>query len=282
MSWADAVAKCSRQNIGFVVVTVLSVEGSSPRAKQVKMVVSSDKIYDSVGGGNLEFDAIQSARSMLHQQSAMIEKKIYNLGEDLTQCCGGQVELLFEYFPACDFNIVLCGAGHVGKALVSILAELPCRVSWMDTRPDVLESAVKNVELSSRVSPRHLHNPHQAVEDCEPGSWYLIMTHSHELDFELSEAILGRADIEYCGLIGSKSKAASFRGRLKRKGFSAEEISRLTSPIGIPLGAGRSPMEVAVSISAQLLQLYYSRDDAIQSRAESSRLSVVGPGKNEN
>ena len=282
MSWADAVAKCSRQNIGFVVVTVLSVEGSSPRAKQVKMVVSSDKIYDSVGGGNLEFEAIQSARSMLHQQSAMIEKKIYNLGEDLTQCCGGQVELLFEYFPACDFNIVLCGAGHVGKALVSILAELPCRVSWMDTRPDVLESAVKNVELSSRVSPRHLHNPHQAVEDCEPGSWYLIMTHSHELDFELSEAILGRADIEYCGLIGSKSKAASFRGRLKRKGFSAEEISRLTSPIGIPLGAGKSPMEVAVSISAQLLQLYYSRDDAIQSRAESSRLSVVGPGKNEN
>jgi len=279
MNWVDAIAECSRQNTGFVLVTVLSTEGSSPRSKQTKMVVTSDNIYDSVGGGNLEFEAIQSARSLLHQQTAIIEKQAYNLGADLVQCCGGQVELLFEYFPACDFNIVLFGAGHVGKALISILSELPCRVVWMDTRAEVLESAMSSLKPSCRVSPSNMRSPYQAVENCEPGSWYLIMTHSHETDFELCEAILGRDDIKYCGLIGSKSKAASFRGRLKRKGFSTNEISRLTSPIGIPLGAGKSPMEVAVSISAQVLQLYYARDDVIQGTAASNRLSVVGQVK---
>lgn len=278
MNWIDAVAECSRQNNGFVLVTVLSSEGSSPRAKQTKMVVTPDNIYDSVGGGNLEYEAVQSARSLLDQKDAVIEKRAYNLGADLVQCCGGQVELLFEYFPACDFNIVLCGAGHVGKALISILSELPCRVVWMDTRAEELESAMNTVKPSGRVSPCHISNPYQAIESCAPGSWCLIMTHSHEIDFELCEAILGREDIKYCGLIGSKSKAASFRGRLKRKGFSSKEISRLTSPIGIPLGAGKSPMEVAVSVSAQLLQLYYARNDINQTRAVSNRLSVVDQG----
>lgn len=277
MIWSDAVTELTRLNTGFVLVTVLSVEGSSPRAQQTKMVVTEDEIFDSVGGGKLEFEAIETARLMLGDQTASIKRRDFKLGADLTQCCGGSVELLFEHFPQCDFNIVLFGAGHVGTALISILSELPCRVRWMDSRKEYLQVAQEKVGSSGKVSTDTLLNPYQAIEECAPGSWYLIMTHSHEVDFELCEAILGRNDIKYCGLIGSKSKAASFRGRLKRKGYSETEIGRLTSPVGIPLGAGKSPMEVAVSISAQLLQRYYE-PIADQRNKGSQPIMLVGEG----
>ena len=277
MIWSDAVTELTRQNTGFVLVTVLSVEGSSPRAQQTKMVVTQDRIFDSVGGGKLEYEAIQTARSMLSEKVAAIKRRDFKLGADLTQCCGGSMELLFEHFPGCDFNIVLFGAGHVGAALISILSELPCRVRWMDSRQEYLQSANDMVGPSGKITVASMQNPYQALEGCAPGSWYLIMTHSHEVDFELCEAILGRDDINYCGLIGSKSKAASFRGRLKRKGYSETEIGRLTSPVGIPLGAGKTPMEVAVSISAQLLKLYYETVVDRQER-KTQPFRVVGEG----
>ncbi|MGI9319633.1 MAG: xanthine dehydrogenase accessory protein XdhC [bacterium] len=275
MIWTDAVAELSKTNTGFVVVTVLSVKGSSPRSEQTKMVVAAKRIFDSVGGGNLEFEAIKIARSMLQSAEANIEKHEYKLGPDLIQCCGGSVELLFEHFPACDFNVVLCGAGHVGKALMSILSELPCRVQWIDSRSEVLENAVADFTENSRIRSTKLLNPYQTIEQCPPGSWYLIMTHSHEMDFELCEAVLGREDLRYCGLIGSKSKAVNFRTRLKKKGFSDSEVSKLNSPIGIAVGSGKTPMEVAVSISAQLLQLYYGETD-LKPEDVSKRFTVVG------
>jgi len=81
------------------------------------------------------------------------------------------------------------------------------------------------------------------------------MTHSHVLDQQLVEAILTRGDARFCGLIGSKSKAASFRSRLKRKGFTENEIAGLTSPIGLPELKGKQPMEIAVSVVAQMMIL---------------------------
>ncbi len=258
MNWIDAIATLSRKNTGFALITVLSTHGSSPRGEQSKMVVTEDKSYDSIGGGNLEFLAIDKARDLLVSGDSMIEREEYTLGDDLTQCCGGQVELLFECYPACDFNIALFGAGHVAGALTRILSELPCQVSWIDSRSELLQAAVSELGSPSNIHPRVMQNPFQSVEQCLANTFYLIMTHSHEIDFELCEAILARPDVRYCGLIGSKSKAAKFRNRLSRKGYSMKEIGQLTSPIGLNLGAGKKPMEVAVSIASQLLQTYYA------------------------
>ena len=90
------------------------------------------------------------------------------------------------------------------------------------------------------------------------------MTHSHEQDFDLVEAILSRRDMAFCGLIGSRSKAAKFRNRLYRKQFSQHEVSRLTCPVGDNNIAGKHPMEVAVSIASQLIQLHRQADNAEQ------------------
>lgn len=256
MKWIDAIAEMRERNTAFVLVTVLDVEGSAPRGQQSKMVITERKIFDSIGGGNLEHRAMNKARTMLVENKACSERHRYTLGQDLTQCCGGRVELLFECFPACAFNIVLYGAGHVGKSLIKILAEIPCRVLWLDSRDEMLAEAMQEVGAPANVTAQVMVDPNVDVERCPDGSFFLVMTHSHEIDFELCEAILSRRDKHFCGLIGSRSKASKFRKRLHRKGYTKEELVSLTSPVGLQLGSGKQPMEVAVSIAAQLMQVF--------------------------
>ena len=248
MKWIQAAADCDQHNLPFVLVTVMQTQGSTPRDCDAKMLVTNNASFDSIGGGQLEFSAIDTARNMLLENRRNTRTEDFNLGQDLEQCCGGKVSLFFECFPASDFNIVVLGAGHVGQAVVGLLGELPCQVQWIDSRSDCFpDSQPANVHTQKLLSLE------QTIETCPPGSWYLVMTHSHILDQQLVEAILSRGDARYCGLIGSASKASSFRGRLKRKGFSDAELSGLTSPIGLPGLKGKQPMEIAISVVAQLM-----------------------------
>ena len=256
MNWVEAISRLDADDCSMVIVTILSVEGSSPRAAQTKMVVSEHGVYDTIGGGNLEFRAISKARGLLAAATPAAVREWVTLGADLTQCCGGRVELLYECLPARHFDVVVFGAGHVGKALVKILSDLPCRICWMDSRPEVVEQIRDGQKLSSNVRIRQMKRPDVEVDEYCPNAYCLVMTHSHELDLELVQAILSRDDIQYCGLIGSKSKAVKFRNRLKRKQFSDEEIARLISPIGLNEIPGKRPMEVAVSVAAQLIALH--------------------------
>lgn len=266
MNWIDAIAHLSRHDKSFVIVTILSVQGSAPRDAESKMVVDDSHIYDTIGGGNLEYQATAKARDMLSNGSSnvpsndtpTIVRESFTLGKDLTQCCGGKVELLFEYIAARDFNVVLFGAGHVGKALVTILSELPCKVKWLDSRMDAGNAFIEaqtSSALGSNIDIIKLQNPDIDVENCPANAYFLVMTHSHELDMQLVEAILSRNDARFCGLIGSKSKAAKFRNRLARKQFSKIEIARLVSPIGLEQISGKRPMEVAVSVAGQLIAM---------------------------
>ena len=257
MIWVNAIAELTKSNTGFVLVTILGTKGSAPRDSQSKMVVTKEAIFDTIGGGKLEYLAMDAAREYLKQNTKTLERRIYNLGPDAEQCCGGEVELLYESYPSCDFNIVIAGAGHVGAALVTILSELPCRVILADGRSEFLQT-FQSAHWRN-VTCELVENPYASVEQCPENAYYLIMTHSHEIDLEWCEAILNRNDVQYCGLIGSKSKGAKFRSRLKKKGFTAEEVAKLTSPIGLKLGSGKMPMEVAVSVVSQLMQDYYGR-----------------------
>jgi len=254
MRWIEAIATLSGEDRSFVIVTILSVEGSAPRDVEAKMIVDESNIHDTIGGGNLEYHAIEKARNLLSRGQHAIIRESFTLGSDLTQCCGGKVELLFECLPATNFNVVLFGAGHVGQALIKILSELPCRVKWIDPRESFVTDLQKQ-KLASNIELIKMQNPDVDVDLCPRDAYYLVMTHSHELDMQLVEAILSRKDFRFCGLIGSKSKAAKFRNRLKRKQFSNDEIDRLTSPVGLENIPGKRPMEVSVSITGQLIAM---------------------------
>jgi xanthine dehydrogenase accessory factor len=143
------------------------------------------------------------------------------------------------------------GAGHVGQALVRLLAELALfEIRWIDSRPDLLPAG-----LPDGVSAQACAAPAALLAEARAQTSYVVLTHDHALDYELCRAILERGDSAWLGLIGSASKAARFRSRLKHAGMDPERLAHLTCPIGIPGLSSKLPAAIAIAIAAQLLQL---------------------------
>ncbi len=156
--------------------------------------------------------------------------------------------------------LYLFGAGHVGTALVQVLAAMPLQVTWIDNRE--AQFGVRLATLPDNVTPLLSDQPEDEVDYAPAGACFLVMTHSHDLDFAIGRAILARGDFHWAGLIGSESKAASFAGRWERQGCSREAISRITCPIGLPGIASKHPGAIAVSVAAQLQQVIEQRSSA--------------------
>jgi len=307
-----------------VQVVVAEASGSTPRECGVRMIVESEGIVGSIGGGHLEYIAIEKARALLAAGPSAPVLETFQLGPALGQCCGGVATLLFEPVPepeplarspnvivtgpiggtgACrrrqaalgerpadlpaavadalgalaepgatalvrldstadgpayflmrptlpDPALYLFGAGHVGQALVRCLDGLPFAVHWIDSRsavfPTVLPANVRAIETAA---------PAAIAAEAEADSLFLIMTHSHQLDFDILHAIMRRGDAGYVGLIGSATKRARFERRLLARGVSAARVEQLVCPIGLAGIGGKSPAEIAVATAAQLLSV---------------------------
>ncbi len=339
-AWLAALKDLHSTATPAVLVTVATIQGSTPREAGARMVFTADSQYDTIGGGHLEWRAAQIARDMLDALEAdapafsSIRKfERIALGPSLGQCCGGVVFLAFERIDehagamlteleqhwcngvdiwravalesddptllyelegeACDLSapdngldaeqfrhagnthvtqdrygrrwlldrcrahqpqVVLFGAGHVGTAIVRVLATLPCRVLWVDEREDMFPP-----DLPLQVTVEATDVPNAVVDMAEPGAYFLVMTHSHALDQQLSERILKRADIGWYGLIGSQTKRKQFEHRLLDRGITQEQLNKMTCPIGIPGIYGKEPASIAIAVVAQLMQLWEIR-----------------------
>jgi len=274
-SWIDALAKLSAAGRPAVLVTLLSEEGSTPREAGTKMVVTEEALVGSVGGGHLELIAEQEARALL---AAAREDRLspgpvvreFALGPSLGQCCGGRVTLLFEPVLPARWTVAIFGAGHVGKALVKLLQDLPCAVRWVDSREEEFPA-----ELPAGVRKVLTDAPAEEVARLPAGADVLVMTHSHALDFEIVEAVLRRGDQHYLGLIGSATKRARFEQRFLARGAQKELLSKLTCPVGLPGVGGKLPAEIAIAVAAQLLELRTAARPATASGDERPR-EVLG------
>ncbi|HCA75751.1 MAG: xanthine dehydrogenase accessory protein XdhC [Pseudomonadota bacterium] len=252
--WFEAIHCCEQTAEGYALVTVLTTAGSTPREQGTKMVVTADRQFDTIGGGHLEFKAIELARQALadsvnqrHNQQAIHS---FPLASKLGQCCGGAVKLLIETHVSHRQVLALFGAGHVAQALVPILAQLPLSVRWIDNR----ESLTPTEPLPANVDYLCDDEPVGEIPLLPAGSWVVIMTHDHQLDFELAEKALKHPDLPYVGMIGSQTKAKRFVHRLQSKGISDGQLSRFVTPIGLSDIPGKLPVEVAVSVSAQIIR----------------------------
>lgn len=248
-----------------VLVRVHETAGSVPREVGAWMAVFRDTVVGTIGGGHLELQAIEEARRRLSGTSGEAVLR-YPLGPSLGQCCGGVVHLHFEHVTAADraavrqslqahyAPVALFGGGHVGKALVRVLATLPFAVTWIDSRDEIFPD-----DVPDNVQCEHSDPVQAAVADLAPQSRVLIMSFSHAEDLDIVAACLKRlrerGDLPYVGLIGSKTKWATFRHRLEERGFSAQELAQVTCPIGVPGITGKEPEVIAVAVAAQLLQL---------------------------
>ena len=250
-NWISALAHLQHQGEACVLVTIIEERGSTPRNAGSKMVVSAERIFDTIGGGHLEYKAMEIARDMLASGSPQTRLERFSLGASLGQCCGGVNVLLFEPMGRPQAHIAVFGAGHVGRALVPLLASLPCRVRWIDARaaefPALLPEGVTQI-ISEDVT--------EEVNNLPAGSYCIVMTHNHQLDLELAAAILKRGDFGYFGLIGSKTKRVKFEHRLRDRGFDAAVLQRMRCPMGLTEVKGKLPMEIAVSIAGEVIATY--------------------------
>jgi xanthine dehydrogenase accessory factor len=250
MMWYQAVAECERHGEPYVLVTILGVAGSVPREPSSKMVVTGEHTYDTIGGGHLEFQVIARAREQLAARRFESQMEHFPLGASLGQCCGGSVSILMEGQRGSDARLVVFGAGHVARALMTILGQLPWHVTWVDSREDGFPQ-----DVPSNVTVHYSDDPAGDAPGLCADAHALILTHNHRLDYELCRALLNTDTALSIGLIGSQTKAERFRQRLEHRGHSAEQIQRIRCPVGRSDVPGKRPMEVAVSISAELLTL---------------------------
>jgi xanthine dehydrogenase accessory factor len=160
-----------------------------------------------------------------------------------------QVQEFYEPVVMPDLNIAVFGAGHVGSAVVRALSGLDCNIRWIDSRRNMFRDVPGNV--------RAIEAPEPALEVAAmpPASYYLVMTHSHAMDFDICDRILRRGDERYCGLIGSLSKRRRFEKRYRQQGMAQGMIDRLVCPIGVGGISGKKPAEIAVSVAAEVLKI---------------------------
>lgn len=318
----SALARLNNQPEDFVLVSIGAVKGSSPREEGTHMAVFPQRTQGTIGGGNLEFFAIQHARELLNQQPDKapfheLSQHSTSLTPRFDQCCGGMVQLVFEKIrpkqcvwldqlatvldtdgaltlatterrfawlfsdlaertrsvllapPAANLrlretartaliepiasralDIVIFGAGHVGQALIQSLQNLDADVTLIDSRAEQLSFATPSHVRKICTTDWQDH-----VDRGTDRTYFLVLTHSHQLDFELTEAILRHGRFRYCGLIGSKTKKIRFDRQFKNRGLTPAQIARITCPIGLPQILGKSPAIIAASVCAQILIL---------------------------
>jgi xanthine dehydrogenase accessory factor len=312
--WVSAVLQHLEQGSSPLVrIVVAAVRGSAPREPGTCMLVSETRTLGTIGGGNLEWQALSAARTLLTADTSLACVRLSHLvlGRELGQCCGGVVQLWLERFTHADLPwlrsvaaalsadspailttelfhnrvthrlqeasmhtgihfesaqadcaslserielaanpVYLYGAGHVGQALIRVMADLPFQITWIDSRPELLpENLPDNVRALCPQSAT------DEIPTAPRGTRHVVMTHDHALDYAICREVLAHDDFLWLGLIGSKSKSARFRSRLLREGVAPERIQRLVCPIGVPGVTSKWPTAIAVAIAAQLLQV---------------------------
>lgn len=170
---------------------------------------------------------------------------------------------LVDHVPAPRAHVMLFGAGHVGAAVVRLLADLPCRVTWVDEREDLFPPT-----LPANVVAEATDLPEAMVDEAPAGTSFVVMTHNHALDQRLTEAILRRpAHQDWFGLIGSDTKRKQFEHRLRDRGISRARLDDMVCPIGVPGIKGKEPAVIAVAVVAQLLMVWEAAAQAEASGA---------------
>jgi xanthine dehydrogenase accessory factor len=259
-TWFEAVAALRAAREAGVLVTVTEVRGHTPREAGAKMVVSATDSWASIGGGNLEEEAVRRAREMLSSSAIAPISYTANLSDKApfqhgVQCCGGEVTVLLEPLPVVH-SVAIFGVGHVGLELARILARHDLELHLVDSRPEHLTAEVL-APLADAVAAVHAHHvpviPELVLGELPAGTRVLVLTHDHAEDLAIIDAALRCDHLGDIGLIGSSAKWSRFRAQLLQS-FPAEVVDRIETPIGLPgVTSSKDPAAIAVSVAAALL-----------------------------
>ncbi len=278
MSLADLLTETD----AVINVRIAQVRGSSPRNSGTQMFVSPDRLHGTIGGGQLEYMAIDKARAMLRAGQVKGDMDV-PLGPEIGQCCGGRVALTLtqmttrERAAAREANdkenaqlphVYILGAGHVGRALARMFQFLPVQCIVIDARREELSLVDAKVETRLSIMAE------ADVRFAPPGSAYIVLTHDHALDFLLTSEALSRRDAVYVGLIGSATKRAKFT-RFHTSNAPNTHVSGLTCPIGATPSADKRPEVIASFVTAEVMaRLTTPKQNSKKPKARNSALNA--------
>ncbi|MEO6510919.1 MAG: xanthine dehydrogenase accessory protein XdhC [Nocardioides sp.] len=268
-TWWQQVAELRANREAGVLVTVTDVRGHAPRDAGAKMVVTATTTTGSVGGGNLEAEAVRRARALLEGHGTKPETFESHLSDKAplqpeeirhgVQCCGGGVSVLLEPLPVVP-SVAIFGVGHVGLELARILARHDLDLHLVDSRAEHLDP-VAMAPLIDAVAVVHVHPvpvlPELVLAELPRGTHVLVMTHDHAEDVALCDAAIRLDHLGPVGLIGSSAKWARFRSTLLADGHDPAAVDRIRLPIGLPgVTTSKQPAAIAVSVAAALLNAF--------------------------
>jgi xanthine dehydrogenase accessory factor len=244
----------------IVQVQIIRVRGSAPREEGAQMFVAASAICGSIGGGQLEYMAIEVARGLLKSGQTATTMNV-PLGPEIGQCCGGRVEIALDRLTEstraqtvmaqhavqdCLPEVYILGAGHVGRALANFFVHLPVRAMLIDARAEELRLCTAPIERIQSVMPE------ADIRAARNGASFIIVTHDHALDFLLAAEALMRLDAAYVGMIGSATKRAKFAQFCKTHA-PKPDIARLVCPIGAIGSADKRPELIAAFVVAEVM-----------------------------
>jgi len=248
MNFYSEISNCIQNNKTAVLCVITQTEGSTPRKAGSKMLVFPDgTISGTVGGGSIEKQCIEDALGMMN--SDLPQHKSFNLANDLEMHCGGRMHVYFEPLVPAP-QLIIFGAGHVGKALSKMAAMSGFRILAVDNREGIFDSW-------SGIPAEQLCAPfEEAMEkiDFHKNAYIVSCTYKHAFDTEVIAMCLPK-DYKYIGMIGSKRKIEVAVKDFKEKfSYSDEQISKIDMPIGVPIACETSE-DIAISILAKLIDV---------------------------
>jgi xanthine dehydrogenase accessory factor len=254
-SWVETLAALRRKGTAAVVAM------AADRATSGRPIVTSGAVVGTFEDDVLDGAVAAAARALLASGEGARIVRLAARGQQ-------EIQVFLDPLRDAGFNVVLFGAGHVGRALVALLASLPCRVTWIDEREAEFP---QDIPVNATVVVTDTLDAEVAAAPA--GAYFLVMTHSHPLDQAVAEAILKRADFAYFGLIGSLSKRRQFERRMAARGIAPARFADMTCPIGIPGIKGKEPATIAIAVAAELLQI---RERAMASAQQTTANGATG------
>jgi xanthine dehydrogenase accessory factor len=251
-NWIALLSEFQQIKQPIALVTVTKVLGSAPCKVGSKMVVTKQKeIFGTIGGGKLEFQIIDEAVIAIRENK--LKEFSYTLGPEFEQCCGGKVELIIEPMNQSP-ELYIFGAGHIGVAICHVLKDTPFNINLLDIRPNWKET----ISIAENVNFMDVDfDLYKQKVNWGSNCYVVILTHDHKLDFEITALAL-HSETKYIGLVGSKTKKNKFNNLLRNELNFEAGISPVHCPVGLDLG-GNSPKEIAISVAAELLKVYYGK-----------------------
>lgn len=247
MFFYEKLNELIRRNEELVTITIVETSGSTPARDAFKMLVTASGLLEgTVGGGALEYRAVEIAKACLTEKAS----KLISIDlDEVKMACGGSVKLFFEYI-APQKSLYIFGGGHIAQAIAPPAHDLGFRLTVVDHRPEIQDSP-RLSDARSVLSDSYK----KAVEDLDflSPSYALIVSNKHLYDGETLLALLKKdVSFRYIGMIGSRKKVKECFDMLRAEGIPQEKIDKVFAPVGLNLG-GNTPMEIAVSILGEII-----------------------------